>query len=166
MPPCSYFPTFLVDQEWEAARPSLSEHCPPHGLLFSVIFSAYGFASGHHGAPCPSGALQKLDCKRPPRRFCTDPSRGLFLYDQFSHMTFISTKSHSQTYPGNMPPVTYILLPCKLFHLPVISSHRSHFSFPPPRHPLVHPGLSESGSDTSSQQTFLHPYNSLQALSG
>lgn len=51
-------------------------------------------------------------------------------------------KSHWQTHTRNVPPVTYTLLTHKLFHLPVMSSHRSHFSFPPPGHPLFHPRLS------------------------
>lgn len=74
--------------------------------------------------------------------FALPLAKGCFCVTSSATQLLYPLKSHPQTYPGNMPPVTYILLPCKLFLLPVIPSHRSHFSFPPPRHPLFHSGLS------------------------
>lgn len=110
MPPCSHFPTFLVNREWEVARASPAENCPPHRHLFSTVFSASIFLSPHHGGSCPSGAFQQLNSKRPSVGFALTLAKSCFCMISSATQFSYPLKSHSQPCPANMPPVTYILL--------------------------------------------------------
>lgn len=101
----SCFPTFLVNQEPEAARASPSEHCPAQGLLLFYCISSIQPRFPRiqpHPAPAPLESCENRKSKR-----------GQF-----------------------------------------------QFSFPPsPETPSL------SSWAESSRETFLHPYNSLQARS-